>query len=165
MASQKDQRMPAANTDLLLRDVVPSDFAQWKPLWDGYNAFYGRKDQTALSEEITQRTWSRFFDAYEPMHAVVAEKHGQLIGLVHFIFHRSTITVEPSCYLQDLFTLQSARGQGVGRALIQEVYDRAKVSGCSRVYWHTHETNATAMKLYDQVAEKSGFVVYRKSLP
>jgi GNAT superfamily N-acetyltransferase len=165
MASQKDQRMPAANTDLLLRDVVPSDFAQWKPLWDGYNAFYGRKDQTALPQEITQRTWSRFFDAYEPMHAVVAEKHGQLIGLVHFIFHRSTITVEPSCYLQDLFTLQSARGQGVGRALIQEVYDRAKVSGCSRVYWHTHETNATAMKLYDQVAEKSGFVVYRKSLP
>ena len=165
MASQKDQRMPAANTDLLLRDVVPSDFAQWKPLWDGYNAFYGRKDQTALPEEITRRTWSRFFDAYEPMHAVVAEKHGQLIGLVHFIFHRSTITVEPSCYLQDLFTLQSARGQGVGRALIQEVYDRAKVSGCSRVYWHTHETNATAMKLYDQVAEKSGFVVYRKSLP
>jgi GNAT superfamily N-acetyltransferase len=165
MASQKDQRMPAANTDLLLRDVVPSDFAQWKPLWDGYNAFYGRKDQTALSEEITRRTWSRFFDAYEPMHAVVAEKHGQLIGLVHFIFHRSTITVEPSCYLQDLFTLQSARGQGVGRALIQEVYDRAKFSGCSRVYWHTHETNATAMKLYDQVAEKSGFVVYRKSLP
>jgi GNAT superfamily N-acetyltransferase len=165
MASQKDQRMPAANTDLLLREVVPSDFAQWKPLWDGYNAFYGRKDQTALSEEITRRTWSRFFDAYEPMHAVVAEKHGQLIGLVHFIFHRSTITVEPSCYLQDLFTLQSARGQGVGRALIQEVYDRAKVSGCSRVYWHTHETNATAMKLYDQVAEKSGFVVYRKSLP
>jgi GNAT superfamily N-acetyltransferase len=165
MASQKDQRMPAANTDLLLREVVPSDFAQWKPLWDGYNAFYGRKDQTALPQEITQRTWSRFFDAYEPMHAVVAEKHGQLIGLVHFIFHRSTITVEPSCYLQDLFTLQSARGQGVGRALIQEVYDRAKVSGCSRVYWHTHETNATAMKLYDQVAEKSGFVVYRKSLP
>ena len=165
MASQKDQRMPAANTDLLLRDVVPSDFAQWKPLWDGYNAFYGRKDQTALPQEITQRTWSRFFDAYEPMHAVVAEKHGQLIGLVHFIFHRSTITIEPSCYLQDLFTVESARGKGVGHALIQEVYDRAKVSGCSRVYWHTHETNATAMKLYDQVAEKSGFVVYRKSLP
>jgi GNAT superfamily N-acetyltransferase len=165
MASQKDQRMPAANTDLLLREVVPSDFAQWKPLWDGYNAFYGRKDQTALPQEITQRTWSRFFDAYEPMHAVVAEKHGQLIGLVHFIFHRSTITIEPSCYLQDLFTVESARGKGVGHALIQEVYDRAKVSGCSRVYWHTHETNATAMKLYDQVAEKSGFVVYRKSLP
>jgi GNAT superfamily N-acetyltransferase len=165
MASQRDQLTSAANTELLLREVVPSDFAQWKPLWDGYNAFYGRKDQTALPEEITQRTWSRFFDAYEPLHAVVAEKQGQLIGLVHFIFHRSTITVEPSCYLQDLFTLESARGEGVGRALIQEVYDRAKVSGCSRVYWHTHETNATAMKLYDQVAEKSGFVVYRKSLP
>jgi GNAT superfamily N-acetyltransferase len=164
MANQKEQRTPEATTGLLLREVMPSDFAQWKPLWDGYNAFYGRKDQTALPEEITQRTWSRFFDVYEPVHAVVAEKHGQLIGLVHFIFHRSTITVEPSCYLQDLFTLEFARGGGVGRALIQEVYHRAKVSGCSRVYWHTHETNVTAMKLYDQVAEKSGFVVYRRNL-
>ena len=163
MASQKEQRTPAANPDLLLREVVPSDFAQWKSLWDGYNAFYGRKEQTALPEAITQRTWSRFFDAYEPMHAVVAEHDGQLIGLVHFIFHRSTITVEPSCYLQDLFTLESARGKGVGRALIEEVYARAQGSGCSRVYWHTHETNATAMRLYDRVAEKSGFVVYRKN--
>lgn len=133
-------------------------------MWDGYNAFYGRKEDTALPEAITQRTWSRFFDAYEPVHAIVAEKDGNLIGLAHFLFHRSTITVEPSCYLQDLFTLASARGQGIGRALIQEVYRHADVAGCSRVYWHTHETNETAMQLYDRVAEKSGFVVYRKTL-
>lgn len=160
----KKPHAPSSNVDLLLREVELSDFAQWKLLWDGYNAFYGRKDQTALPEEISQRTWSRFFDAYEPVHAVVAEQAGRLIGLVHFIFHRSTITVEPSCYLQDLFTLASARGKGVGRALILEVYRRAQLAGCSRVYWHTHETNATAMKLYDKVAEKSGFVVYRRNI-
>jgi GNAT superfamily N-acetyltransferase len=149
---------------LLIRAVERSDFEGWKPLWDGYNAFYGRKGETALPDRITKMTWSRFFDGYEPVHALVAEQAGKLLGLTHFIFHRSTIMIEPICYLQDLFTLESARGKGVGRALIQEVYRRAEQAGASRVYWHTHETNETAMKLYDKVADKSGFVVYRKGL-
>ncbi len=156
--------MPEQRVDVVVRDIQPSDLAQWKPLWDGYNAFYGREGPGALPDEITQRTWARFFDGYEPVHALVAEQAGRLVGIVHYIFHRSTIALGPNCYLQDLFTLPSARGKGVGRALIEEVYRRAKLAGSSRVYWHTHETNATAMMLYDGVAEKSGFVVYRKNL-
>jgi GNAT superfamily N-acetyltransferase len=149
---------------LLIRAAEKRDFAQWKALWDGYNAFYGRKGPTALPDPVTNMTWSRFFDGYEPMQALVAEESGQLIGLAHFLFHRTTIAIESICYLQDLFTLEAARGKGVGRALIEEIYRRAKDAGCSRVYWHTHETNATAMQLYDKVAEKSGFLMYRKSL-
>ncbi len=149
---------------LLIRDIQSDDFDRWKPLWDGYNAFYGREDETALPEAITDMTWNRFFDTYEPVHALVAEQAGQLLGLVHFIFHRSTIAIQPTCYLQDLFTEDGSRGKGVGRALIQEVYRRAKAAGCGRVYWHTHELNATAMRLYDKVADKSGFIVYRKTL-
>jgi GNAT superfamily N-acetyltransferase len=109
-------------------------------------------------------TWARFFDAYEPVYALVAEDDGQLVGLVHYLFHRSTISIAPTCYLQDLFTKESARGKGVGRALINAVYDQAKLAGVTRVYWQTHESNSTAMKLYDQVAERSGFVVYRKNI-
>ena len=149
---------------LQIRPVQPSDFPQWKVLWDGYNAFYGRKELTALPDEITRTTWSRFFDITEPMHALVAEYAGQLLGVAHYLFHRSTIQIEPTCYLQDLFTAEAARGQGVGRALIEEVYIRAKQAGSPRIYWQTHETNATAMQLYDKVAEKSGFIVYRKLL-
>lgn len=149
---------------LTIRPVVPEDFPAWKELWDGYNAFYGREGPTALPLAITQMTWSRFFDAYEPMHALVAEDAGTLLGLVHYLFHRSTIQIEPNCYLQDLFTLETARGRGVGRALITGVYERAQAAGLKRVYWHTHETNATAMRLYNAVAERSGFVVYRKLL-
>jgi GNAT superfamily N-acetyltransferase len=93
---------------------------------------------------------------------MVAEKAGQLLGLAHFLFHRSTVQIEPSCYLQDLFTNEAARRQGVGRALIEAVYERARLAGCPRVYWQTHESNVAAMKLYDQVADRSGFVVYRK---
>jgi RimJ/RimL family protein N-acetyltransferase len=132
-----------AATDLLIRPVQPDDFAQWKPLWDGYNAFYGRHGDTALPDTVTQTTWQRFFDDHEPIYAIVAERDGLLLGIVHFLFHRSTTQVQMTCYLQDLFTAEA---------------------GLPRVYWHTHETNATAMKLYDTVAEKSGFVVYRKFL-
>jgi GNAT superfamily N-acetyltransferase len=150
------------SADLSIRLVRREDFDQWRPLWDGYNAFYGRSGATALSPEITRMTWARFFDGYEPVHALVADSGGALIGLTHYLFHRSTISIEPTCYLQDLFTSHAARGKGVGRALINGVYDQAKLAGAGRVYWQTHETNRTAMQLYDKVADRSGFVVYRK---
>ncbi|MGZ3530457.1 MAG: N-acetyltransferase family protein [Vulcanimicrobiaceae bacterium] len=152
------------NDQVTIRAVVKEDFPAWKILWDGYNAFYGRAGETALSSEITQMTWSRFFDAYEPMHAVVAEGSGKLLGLAHFLFHRSTIQIAPSCYLQDLFTVEEARGRGVGRALTNAVYQHAAAAGSPRIYWQTHESNSVAMQLYDKVAEKSGFIVYRKAL-
>jgi len=94
----------------------------------------------------------------------VAESSGELLGLVHFLYHRSTTAIAPVCYLQDLFTVPAARGKGVGRALINAVYERAAAAGSPRVYWQTHETNVVAMQLYDRVADKSGFVVYRKAL-
>jgi GNAT superfamily N-acetyltransferase len=127
----------------------------------GYNRFYGRPNFPA---EITQMTWSRFVDADEPVHALVAENNGRLVGLVHYIFHRSTTMIAPTCYLQDLFTAESARNQGVARSLIESVYQRAREAGSRRVYWQTHESNSTAMALYDKLAERSGFIVYRKEL-
>jgi GNAT superfamily N-acetyltransferase len=98
-------------------------------------------------------------DDYEQF---VADDNGQLLGLTHFLYHRSTTSIAPTCYLQDLFASAAARGRGVGRALIEGVYARAQQAGASRVYWQTHETNATAMQLYDRIAERSGFLVYRK---
>jgi len=152
------------STNLSVRPVTRQDYDQWLPLWEGYNEFYGRSGATALSPEITRMTWERFFDAYEPMHALVAESDGQLLGLTHYIFHRSTILIEPICYLQDLFTNKAARGKGIGRALINGVYEQARLAGLSRVYWQTHETNLTAMQLYNKLANRSGFLVYRKQL-
>jgi GNAT superfamily N-acetyltransferase len=148
----------------IIRPVDRADFDQWLPLWDGYNKFYGRSGATALPAEITRMTWARFFDAYEPVHALVAEGEARLVGLVHYIFHRSTTLIGPTCYLQDLFTAEAVRGQGVGRLLIEAVYQRARTAGAARVYWLTHETNATARRLYDRVAERSGFIVYRKDI-
>ena len=147
-----------------VRPPLPSEFEPWLALWDGYNAFYGRAGATALPLEISEMTWHRFFDASEPVHALVATLDGRVVGLAHYIFHRSTLAHGPSCYMQDLFTAEIARGKGVGRALIEAVYDRAAANGSPRVYWQTHETNETAKRLYDQVAKRSGFVVYANSL-
>lgn len=150
--------------NFIVRPITREDYDQWLPLWEGYNAFYGRSGPTALHGEITLMTWSRFFDGYEPVHALVAESEGKLIGLTHYIFHRSTIAIGPNCYLQDLFTTESARGKGVARALITAVYEEARLANSPRVYWQTHEANTTATLLYDKVAEKSGFVIYRKNI-
>jgi GNAT superfamily N-acetyltransferase len=139
----------------------PEDHEQRLPLWLGYNKFYGRSGPTALPEEITQVTWSRFFDPNELMRALVAEQDEKLVGLVHYLYHRTTLSIAPTCYLHDLFTLENQRGQGIGRKLIEAVYAAAKEAGSARVYWLTHETNATAMQLYDKVADRSGFLVYR----
>lgn len=147
--------MPAM---LMVRSAVPADFGEWLPLWEGYNRFYER----VVPAEVTQMTWSRFFDAYEPMHALVAVIDSRLLGLVHYLFHRNTAMIAPTCYLQDLYTAAAARGQGVGRALIEAVCERARAAGSPRVYWMTQENNVTARRLYDQVAERSGFIQYRR---
>lgn len=151
-------------TELSIRPVVAGDFDQWLVLWDGYNAFYGRSGPTALDRAVTHMTWARFFATGEPMHAVVAEWDGRLVGLAHYLFHRSTSMTNNPCYLQDLFTAAEARGRGVGRALIAEVAERAQAAGSPRLYWHTHETNTTARRLYDTVARDTGFIVYRQDL-
>jgi GNAT superfamily N-acetyltransferase len=149
---------------MTIRDVAASDYESWLTLWNGYNAFYGRSGPTALPAEVTQTTWQRFFDAREPVYALVAELDDSLIGLTHYLFHRSTTLIAPICYLQDLYTAPERRRTGVGRALIEAVYECARDAGSPRVYWQTHETNLVGQRLYEQVAERSGFIVYRKNL-
>jgi GNAT superfamily N-acetyltransferase len=150
--------------ELIVRAVRSEDYDQWLPLWNGYNAFYGRSGPTELAAEITRVTWQRFFDASEPVHAIVAEQDGRLLGLVHYLYHRTTTTIDLVCYINDLFTSVDARGKGVGRALIQAVYNEARHAGSPRVYWLTHESNAAARLLYDKVADNTGHLYYRRDL-
>jgi GNAT superfamily N-acetyltransferase len=147
-----------------IREIACSDYERWLPLWHGYNAFYKRAGPTALPPQITETTWQRLFDPAEPVHALVAELDNSLVGFAHYLFHRSTIMLAPICYLQDLFTSEESRGRGVGRALIEAVYLRAGEAGSTRVYWQTHETNLAARRLYETLAERSGFIVYRKDI-
>jgi len=147
-----------------IRAVRRADHEEWRPLWDGYNAFYGRSGASALPEPITQATWERFFDAAEPVHALVAERGGKVVGLVHYLYHRSTTRLHDVCYLQDLFTAPELRGLGIGRQLIHGVYDAARAVGCTRVYWQTQVTNRAGRALYDKVAQHRGFIVYSHEL-
>ena len=146
--------------DFLIRPVVKEDFEQWRRLWQGYNDFYERNVPGA----VTQMTWSRFFDAYKPVHALAMQRGAEMIGLAHYIYHRNTAMIAPTCYLQDLFISAAARGLCAGRALIEAVAGKAREAGSPRLYWMTHETNATARRLYDSLAERSGFIQYRINL-
>ncbi len=139
-----------------IRFVVAGDYSRWLPLWDAYNEFYGRVGPTALRAEVTAVTWARFLDASEPMHALVCERDGALVGLAHYLFHRSTTMLAATCYLQNLFTEPALRGQGIASSLIDATYAQAKRAGTTRVYWQTHESNRVAMKLYDRSRSARG---------
>lgn len=143
-----------------IRAATAADFDAWLPLWRGYQTFY----KTDIPHATTLVTWQRLLAGDEPMHVALAEHGGAVVGLVHYIEHRSCWTTGNYMYLQDLFVDPAVRGLGLGRALIEHVYAEAAARGCSRVWWLTHETNTDAMILYDRVADRSGFVQYRKLL-
>lgn len=145
---------------VVIRPVHDHERAAWEPLWAGYLTFY----KTSVPAATTDVTWKRFQDDAEPMYVLGAYVDGKLTGIVHYLFHRSCWTIGNYCYLQDLFVTDGARGLGVGRALIEAVYEKATAAGASRVHWLTQNDNAQARILYDQVADNSGFMQYRKIL-
>ena len=141
-----------------IKPVSADERAAWEPLWKGYQRFY----EVDLSDETTAITWRRLHDPAEPMFVLGAYADGRLVGIAHYLFHRSCWTIGDYCYLQDLFVAGDARGKGAGRALIEAVEAAARAAGASRVYWLTQEKNASARALYDKLAERSGFIQYRK---
>ena len=145
---------------IAIRPIAFEERSAWEPLWKGYQAFY----QVDLSDETTDVTWERLHDPAEPMGVLGAYVDGKLTGIVHYIFHRSCWTIGNYCYLQDLFVAEGARNLGLGRALIAAVEAKARQEGASRLHWLTQETNAVGRALYDKVAERSGFIQYRKIL-
>ena len=145
----------------MITAIDAGDRAVWTELWKAYLAFYG----TVLPDEVYASTWSRLLDPTEPTWGALSLQDGKPVGLVHWIYHRSNWSIVDSCYLQDLFVAPAGRGSGHGRALIEHVATIAVAHGCSRLYWTTHETNKTAMQLYDRLASQSGFVQYRMTLP
>lgn len=144
---------------LTIRPLAPSDHAEWRRLWTLYLAFY----ETVLPEEIYETHWRRLLgDDPLDFHGLIAEDDGRALGLTHYVFHRHGWKIENTCYLQDLYVDESARGTGAGRALIEAVYKAADEAGCPSVYWLTQDFNETARRLYDRVAKKTPFIVYRR---
>jgi ribosomal protein S18 acetylase RimI-like enzyme len=142
----------------VVRPIAKAERAAWEQLWQGYLKFY----KATVSAAATDTAWARLHDPKEPMFALGAYVEDALKGIVHYLYHRSMWTVGNYCYLQDLFVDPNTRGLGLGRALIEAVYTEAIKAGASRVYWLTQEDNAAARALYDKLANRSGFIQYRK---
>lgn len=136
-------------------------YEQWRPLWQDYLTFY----QSTFDDEIAAYTWSRLTDQnHASMYGFAACEDANILGIVHVIEHESCWTLRPYAYLQDLFVNTEQRGKGVGRALIEHVYQITKQRHCDRVYWLTQQDNLTAQHLYDRIAKKTGFIQYKQPL-
>jgi len=146
---------------IVVRPLAAADRAAWEPLWQGYQAFY----RVSLPPAVTDGTFARMLDPAEPIHGLGAFVDGELAAIAHYVFHATTWSLAPRCYLNDLFTAEAQRGRGLGRRLIEAIYDAARAAGAERVYWLTHKDNAAGRALYDRVAEDAGFIQYRKLLP
>ncbi|WP_336070239.1 GNAT family N-acetyltransferase [Nitratireductor rhodophyticola] len=146
-------------TDITIRPLAKTDEAEWRRLWTDYLTFY----KTSVPEEVYATTWKRLFDdgEYEP-NGLIAEVDGKPVGLVHYMLHRTCWTVGNNCYLQDLYADPAVRGKGIGRALIEAVYEKADEAGAANVYWMTQDFNETARKLYDRIAKLTPFIKYQR---
>ncbi|MEM9045829.1 MAG: GNAT family N-acetyltransferase [Pseudomonadota bacterium] len=146
---------------LIIRPLAAGDEAAWRELWKAYLAFY----ETELPEEVYQTAFGRLLaETLGEFQGLIAELAGRPVGLAHFVYHRFLWSIEDTCYLMDLFADPDLRGQGIGRALIEGVYERAKADGIATVYWQTQEFNYKGRMLYDQVANRTPFIVYEKDL-
>ena len=143
-----------------IKPATAADHDQWLPLWQAYLTFYN----TELPAEVSESTWQRFLDPAEPTQLAIAWQGDKAVGIVQFIYHRSNWSIGNSCYLQDLFVSPEIRGTGAGRLLIEHVYATARDNHCAKAHWLTHETNATAIQLYERIAERPGFIQFRKAL-
>jgi GNAT superfamily N-acetyltransferase len=145
---------------VVVRMPAAADEAAWRALWAGYNKFY----RAAVPADVTAALWAKLLDASGDVSGMLAERNGDVVGFAHILFHASTWSHSQSCYLEDLFVAKSARGSGAGEALIDAVANAARAHGAGRLYWHTQEFNSAARSLYDSVAERTSFIVYRKEL-
>ncbi|GAA6192172.1 GNAT family N-acetyltransferase [Phaeobacter sp. NW0010-22] len=143
----------------IVRDLRTTDRAAWAEMWTDYLAFY----ETSVPDAVYDATFERLIgDDPQDFSCLVAEQDGALVGLTHFLFHRHAWKIENTCYLQDLYARPETRGTGVGRALIQAVYDTADKKECPSVYWLTQDFNETARKLYDRIGKQTPFIRYQR---
>jgi len=146
-------------SDVVVRDAEARDEQRWRELWAGYVKFY-RGD---VSEAATANTWRKILDPASKVHALVAERAGQVVGFCNYLFHDNTWNIDPICYLEDLYVDPHARGGGVAKKLILACEDEAKKKGAFSLYWQTQEFNAPARSLYDTITSRSSFIVYKKN--
>lgn len=144
----------------MIRDLARTDRAEFLRLWQAYLGFY----KVTLTADVTDATWARLMDADSPLTARVATAPTGLAGFAIHLSHPSTWVAGNDCYLEDLFVDPALRGQGLGRALIDDLMVLAKASGCQRLYWHTDQNNLTARRLYDQFTASDGHIRYRLAL-
>ena len=145
-------------SQVVFRQIRPTDRDDWNPLWAGYLEFY----QHQLSDELTKLLWKRLFDSGNALYGFVAELDGRVVGFAHCWFNHTTWLEKPDLYLEDLYVSPAARRRGIGEKLIEGCADFARASGANRLYWQTQRSNESAQRLYNKVAKLSEYIIFEK---
>ncbi len=148
------------NLSIKIAALSKTHYDAWLDLWQRYLSFY----ETRLPMSTTDQTWQNLLDSNVPIYGFGGWQDDTLVGITHVVLHPNTWNITECCYLEDLYVSELVRGQGVGRALIEHVYQFAHNKECNRVYWTTQEDNKIAQILYDKIASKTDMVQYRKNL-
>lgn len=145
---------------MILRWATEADEEDWRRLWQGFLEYY----EVSIAPEVTDFTWKRLMSAESALKVRLACKADAVLGFAIHQHHPSTWVMGDDCYLEDLFVAPEARGQGVGRALIEDLVALARSRGWKRLYWNTDASNETARRLYDSFTPDDGHLRYRMTL-
>ncbi|KAJ3013872.1 hypothetical protein HKX48_005478 [Thoreauomyces humboldtii] len=81
-------------------------------------------------------------------HVVFASLDGKEVGMALYFFNYSTWRGRPGLYLEDLMVRETARGAGVGTALLRYLAQLAVEKGCGRMEWQALDWNTPAVDFY-----------------
>ena len=136
-----------------IRPLLDNDFPQWLPLWDANN-------MDRPNEPVTSQTWARLLDPDYPIHGLCAVQDDKILGFVHYVVHPTTGSIEPICYMQDVYVDPSMRRKGIARALVQEVAEIKSRENWARIYWLAEGNNEAAQELYKDIGVKLNFTLH-----
>lgn len=157
--STRNRGKPAADVRL----PRPADRDAWLKLWTDYHA-YGPQGGAPPPAEVSVATWTNFLDPAMPMHALLAQREGGMVGFAHMVVHPTTSLGGPSGLLLDLFVEPSLHGRGIGSALMEAAFGLAEAEGAVRLTWNVRADNGAALRLYERLGLPSGHIIYRREL-
>jgi len=128
-----------------------ADSAKLAPLFDSYRGFYGLAPDLEGAEQFLR-------DRLERRDSVVlsaaAQEDGAMLGFVQLYPSFSSLRMQPTLILNDLYIRPDARRRGIARSLLKGAYALACERGAVFLYLETAKTNRAARGLYESEGYK-----------
>lgn len=144
----------------VINEITKNDYQSWKIIFKEYLIFYNSK----LTESTIKSSWDKIINKDEKIYCLgcykSSEKTKELIGIMNFIYHKSTWSKKRVCYLEDLFIQEDHRLKGCASLLLNKLVKICKIKNIEKIYWKTKSDNYQAQSLYNKFAIQTDFLEY-----